>query len=446
MPDLEDQLRAVDQVEVPHEDWRDVEVRALRRGPPPSRRSRLAPALVAVVIAATSIGLLIRAFGSHQPAPLTSSGRSETAAAVCGTWVNGVIAGAGNIGSSLKGIEVISATDAWTVGAYRDVPPTWQTPPTGTLGGPAPPERTTPLVEHWDGRSWTQVVVPNQDLVDSGLVVNGAPWQVGGTSFEAVSASGPDDVWVVGGGQAPVIEHWDGSTWSYVPSPDVNFVDMTLVDVKAISPDDAWAVGAGGGDGAIGPVIEHWDGSTWSVVSVPPVGIRYTEPLAIDASGPDDVWVVGQKWDEPLVLHWDGSAWADVASADVRAPRLTAVTAISPTDAWAVGTTYSDVNGNGPTLPLLEHWDGSRWSVIDTGALDGVREMVSITATSSSDIWAYGPNSSVLHFDGSEWTTVTPPSLGEYSDVGAASGTGPWLVGVQNEDSSAAYIVQQSSC
>src|SRR5438132_1490816 len=67
-----------------------------------------------------------------------------------------------------------------------------------------------------------------------------------GSSFDSISATGPGDAWAVGGqilaGQpSNMIEHWNGTSWTVVPSPQ--FELSVLMGVAAISPNDAWAVG-----------------------------------------------------------------------------------------------------------------------------------------------------------------------------------------------------------
>ena len=71
----------------------------------------------------------------------------------------------------------------------------------------------------------------------------------GGAFFNAVSALSATDVWAVGdfsnagSGSFPLIEHWDGHSWSVknfsVPGSD----GSELTGVRAISARDVWAVG-----------------------------------------------------------------------------------------------------------------------------------------------------------------------------------------------------------
>jgi hypothetical protein len=81
-------------------------------------------------------------------------------------------------------------------------------------------------------------------------------------------------VWAVGSAQDPpnfhpIIEHFDGTNWTSVPTPRIKGKNYGLNSIYAISPTDVWAVGAQGPSNAPGiwlTLVEHWDGSSWSIV------------------------------------------------------------------------------------------------------------------------------------------------------------------------------------
>ena len=119
-----------------------------------------------------------------------------------------------------------------------------------------------------------------------------------------------------GSGQATLIYHWDGSTWTRVPSPDPDGSFNYLYGVTAISTNDAWAVGVTETtDGHSASLTMHWDGSNWTVVSSPdPTGDAGLQEVS--AASTNDVWAVGTKSTctggghcETLAMHWDGSSW-----------------------------------------------------------------------------------------------------------------------------------------
>ena len=134
----------------------------------------------------------------------------------------------------------------------------------GAIAGPAAgatatPADTPPGCSHWNG---SQPV--NQD-----------------GSMDALAAISPCNVWAVGGTGAaePFIEHWDGSSWSTIPSPDTGG-PANLTAVSAASASDIWAV-ANVPPSRQGAVILHYDGSAWTQVPTPQLGS--TTLLSVDA-------------------------------------------------------------------------------------------------------------------------------------------------------------------
>jgi hypothetical protein len=87
---------------------------------------------------------------------------------------------------------------------------------------------------------------------------------------QAIAAVSSDDIWVVGSAtvQQRSVEHWNGSYWSIVPSPNPGY----LYGVTAISSNDVWAVGYYITPNATQTTAMHWDGTVWSHVPTPNVG------------------------------------------------------------------------------------------------------------------------------------------------------------------------------
>ena len=67
-----------------------------------------------------------------------------------------------------------------------------------------------------------------------------------------------------------LIERWDGSTWTIVPSP-TRSGNSGLSSVKCVTASDCVAVGGQSIQRQFpGPrLIEHWNGITWSIVPSP---------------------------------------------------------------------------------------------------------------------------------------------------------------------------------
>jgi hypothetical protein len=91
-----------------------------------------------------------------------------------------------------------------------------------------------------------------------------------------VTAIAPNNVWAVGFNSSSsnpsddsLIEHFDGTSWSVVPSPATSGIDDDLFGVAAVSANNTWAVGHVFESNVPQTLTEHWDGTSWSVVPSP---------------------------------------------------------------------------------------------------------------------------------------------------------------------------------
>src|SRR5439155_27132012 len=127
----------------------------------------------------------------------------------------------------------------------------------------------------------------------------------------------------IGGSSQTLVEQWNGSMWSVVSSPNLGTNGSRLNAVAAVSANDVWAVGQFSNGTVPHTLVEHWDGSAWSVVPSPNLGTATNVLNAVAARATDDVWAVGYGGgggftvSETLVEHWDGSAWSIVPSPNV---------------------------------------------------------------------------------------------------------------------------------
>jgi Protein kinase domain len=125
---------------------------------------------------------------------------------------------------------------------------------------------------------------------------------------------------------------------------------------------------------------------------------------------------------------------------------LTGVAATSADNAWAVGSTGSDLS---PKL-LIAHWNGTSWKQTPSSGLPS-GELRAVAATSASNAWAVGSTNSgqslILHWNGTSWKQVaaptTPYALYNLAGVAAISATSAWTVGgggpVTSEGAATAY-------
>jgi hypothetical protein len=271
-----------------------------------------------------------------------------------------------------------------------------------------------------------------------------------------VSAVSSDDVWAVGDQElvrrgGTLIEHWDGTAWSTVASPNpVDARESFLSSVDAISENNVWAVGGFLYSGfRVRTLVEHWNGTSWHRVPSPnPGGGRYGSLLtSVSAVSADNVWAVGYV-DPPgadeahtLAMHWNGGSWSTIRTpfreGVVRG--FFGVSATPVSGAWAVGTTIDPDTGRFKSL--VEHWNGERWSqapIVSPGPLYNFLNAVSVVA--SGNAWAAGEYAEgarsrqplVEHLTAGAWHQVRPPGLGRVGGLTSVSGDGPddvWMVG-----------------
>lgn len=295
---------------------------------------------------------------------------------------------------------------------------------------------------------------------------------------------GPDDVWAVGhrfvtvGGAfefRTYAQHWDGTAWTWVPTPDREGAPATnfLFGVGGAAPADVWAVGYSRNPGQPSVTLtEHWNGSSWSIVPSPSPSPSGSYLLAVSAGAADDVWAVGEQVDpgtlteRALVLHWDGGSWSAVPYAAVDGctdrARLTAVEATArpvlvagtcrtatgaeqgfvdrrTASGWAVeagaGTIpapsrVEDLDrvggqvwavGSGPAGALTARRTEAGWAVVPAPPFGASDQLLAVDGRTTRDVWAVGLTSQAgsafavrlaMHWDGTSWRAVP---AGKYS-------------------------------
>src|SRR6266581_1039782 len=179
--------------------------------------------------------------------------------------------------------------------------------------------------------------------------------------------------------------------WEIVASPSAGRQANSLSSLAPVADNDVWAVGWAFNAqlNAYRTVTEHWNGTRWSLVRSPNAtnGYNFLNGVAVVAA--NDVWTVGQaangSTSNTLVEHWNGVAWSIVPSPNVAGNSnvLEAISVVSANDIWAVG--YStDSNFNNFTLTL--HWDGTSWSIVPSPIFDD-DILFAVDAVASNDIW-----------------------------------------------------------
>jgi hypothetical protein len=352
-------------------------------------------------------------------------GTRERQTPTCGTW-DVVFSPSPNGSPYLSSVAAVPGTvELWSVGSY--VFNYWLT-----------------VTEHWDGTTWEIVASPNIPNANHYVY--------------AVTTVAPNDVWAVGryepqaGGSRTLVLHWDGTSWSIIPSPNPATYNG-LYAVAAVSATDIWAVGYYFTESTQRTLIEHWDGSSWSIVPSPNIGTSWNLLAAVTAvPNSQTAWAVGYYYradglPSTLIQRWDGTTWSLVPSPDGSGQGsnlLFGVSSTGPDDAWAVGTYQVK---NTVFLPLTEHWDGTTWQIVPSPPLSSsYTELNSVFSLSATDVWAVGSyfndNAARLtlaqHWDGTSWQVFATPNpagtdsneaINVFGSVVNVPGVGVWAVG-----------------
>jgi hypothetical protein len=285
-----------------------------------------------------------------------------------------------------------------------------------------------------------------------------SPNPTGNDGFSTLTAISASNLWAVGSAtslsstSATLIAHYNGTSWQVVPSPNPaggRYDDLT--GVSATSASDIWSVGMEFVNSSHSfPIIEHYNGTAWSLIpSAQPTQVGDLEAVA--ALTPANVWAVGDGHNPagvniPMVQHYNGTSWTEVPTSVTTAGLLTAVTAVSAGNVWAVGSrpVTTGIGRSG----LAMHYNGTNWTASPLPAprvpVNGEWELSAISADTANDVWATGfvsnadglvEHAIVEHFNGTKWSLTRAPDLGPnypintFNAVLAISPGNVWAIG-----------------
>lgn len=319
--------------------------------------------------------------------------------------------------------------------------------------------------------------------------VSTADQPTGNLDLTHLTALSPTNVWTFGtitqgnAGSiqfASLVEHWNGSKWSIVPTADTapllhslqGELDhpmseaMFLNSMTVVSADNIWAAGAVtvqkgrlSGDEFGHTLIEHWDGHQWQVVASPDGNAQGFNSLSsIVAISANDIWAAGttgpstEPSTTPLVEHWDGNNWSVVQlPTSLHGKFLNGISALSANDIWAVGAASTANNSN--ELPLAVHWDGHSWSTALLAPDLNAGEFSTVKAISANDIWATetlspqgSPQPVLAHWNGQQWSRVGringAPADSHFWGITAGGANNVWIVGDTPGRGQSPYVTQ----
>jgi len=379
------------------------------------------------------------------------------------TW--SIVASPSRAGTSgLAGVSCLSASSCTAVGS----------------GSTSATAASKTLVETWNGTTWSIVASPNNttgkpnyltavSCVTASFCVaggsqaeswNGSTWSIvsglgtyaGGAGLGGVSCLSASSCLVAGWNrdaetvQHPVAYSWDGTTWSAVPVPQHQVFTDALSGVSCPSASFCAAVGSNTDSlpgGMPRTLAESWNGSTWSAVPSPNHFQSGTENYSmldavscLSASSCTAVgtWYTAEKTPQTLVESWNGSKWSLMPSPDAGGTSdtnlLAGVSCVSASSCTAVGSYYPSIF-NQQAKPLVESWNGAKWSVVPSPVDGSASSLAAVSCVSASSCTAVGsfigtedePQPLVESWNGTTWSIASSPSPSDEnpSDLDGAS-------------------------
>lgn len=321
-----------------------------------------------------------------------------------------------------SGVTCVSATDCWLVGSYRNggtdqtliehwdgsawsVTPSPNTSPTQrnvlrrvacvassdcwAVGTFTDITTDHTLIQHWDGSAWTIVASPNAGVDQANMLSSIACSSA--TSCVAVGSA------LTGGNYQTLILRWDGTTWSIIASPNTSASQSNFLSgVACASANDCWAVGSATSRTAEQTLIMRWNGAAWSIVTSPNTGAGHNILYGVTCTSAADCWSVGSyvagSLQQTLIMRWNGTVWSAALSPNAGSPTpqsnvLIGISCAGASACIAVGRTESSA---GAPTALIERWDGSSWSIATTPSIDGDDQLIGATCSSSTLCWSVG--------------------------------------------------------
>ena len=190
--------------------------------------------------------------------------------------------------------------------------------------------------------------------------------------------------------------------------------------MAAVSASNVWAVGSQPVTSGIGRsgLAMHYNGTSWTASPLPaprvPVNGEW-ELSAVSAGSAGDVWATGfvsnadGLVEHAIVEHFNGTRWSLTRAPDLGPSypinTFNTVLALSPSNVWAIGQSATG-NQTKPVVPLVEHFNGTRWTVQAAPSLSGnsILSFDGLVTTGSVTLWSVGsrnPNGTT------NWQTLT---------------------------------------
>jgi hypothetical protein len=259
--------------------------------------------------------------------------------------------------SQLLGISCVSTTNCMAVGEQNIHP------------GFSP----VTFAEQWNGKTWsiTPTPVPPKSTDSELEAVSCAPagpcMAVGDKNFNADITKPPADI----------AERWDGTRWTEVPAAAPANSTSLLLGVSCRITSDCTATGwwSPMNTSDSFPLIDHWDGTRWTVVPSPhPASLNDSVLSGVSCPAAGNCVAVGDFFTKTpttflrdnLSELWNGTRWSRLPTPEPAGSSENQLGTVSCPAAGSCMAVGEDVPATGPVVTLAEHWNGQRWSILST--------------------------------------------------------------------------------
>ncbi len=220
-------------------------------------------------------------------------------------------------------------------------------------------------------------------------------------------ALSPGNVWI--GGGTNTVMRYNGNSWA-MENGNIP-VDFFIAGLAASDANHIWGVS----DQLSIYFHNGTPGANWVEQKAPAGTDNFSGAYALDAS---NVWAVG---DASNIWKLDGGAWVDDHSGAPAGITLKSVSGCDADHVWAAG--YDGADGK----ILFRGTDATKWDDVETFAGQPMR---CVKAIAPNDVWAGGNNGYLTHYDGTNWTAVTPsPMADRLSSISAINANDIWITG-----------------
>jgi hypothetical protein len=326
----------------------------------------------------------------------------------------------------LNGVSCTSSTQCVAVGSYVDAANQNQT-----------------LSETWTGSTWSIVLPPN-GTSDQNNILYGVSC-TSSTNCVAVGYQEESNV-----GVQTLIEIWNGSDWTIMPSPNQGTnLNQSLYGVSCSAANRCVAVGdyetvsnpslfsCPGGSQTCLSLVEIWDGTRWSIASSPNPGPNGDFLYGVSCPSTSSCTATGYysngSIDQTLIENWNGATWSTTTSPNEGTAHniLATISCASASNCMTAG--YYQ-NGSLTQQTLIERWDGTTWSITPSpnpGSGDNSVGAVSCPDTTGCvAVGSDGPGSDgscsvptnscatlVETWNGTSWSPSSSPNKGAASNA-----------------------------